>query len=124
MSVVNYVDHISIHYNGRPDMPVWLEMSGQGCRVYETYGNNDWFGLCYFVLTNENAKMTRIDIAYDDFNGLLDLDLIEKDVSTGSWVARCKKISVLNDFTRNCIVGKTITAGQRGSNIPKSFTFD
>lgn len=112
-----YYDCVSIMFGGREYNDVFVELSGQGCRVYESYGNNDWFGLCYFVLTNENAKMTRIDIAYDDFNGLLDLDLIEKDVSTGSWIARCKNISVLNDYNRSGIVGKTVTAGQRGSNI-------
>ena len=26
---------ISIHYNGREDMGVWCEMSGQGCRNFE-----------------------------------------------------------------------------------------
>ena len=30
-----YFGHISIHYNGRDDMCVWCEMSGQGCRMFE-----------------------------------------------------------------------------------------
>ena len=31
-----YFSCISIHYNGREDMGVWVEMSGQGCRTFET----------------------------------------------------------------------------------------
>ena len=31
-----YFSSISIHYNGRDDMGVWCEMSGQGCRTFET----------------------------------------------------------------------------------------
>ncbi len=31
-----YFGNISIHYNGREDMGVWCEMSGQGCRNFES----------------------------------------------------------------------------------------
>ena len=31
-----YFSCISIHYNGRADMGVWVEMSGQGCRTFES----------------------------------------------------------------------------------------
>ena len=37
-----WYDSISIHYAGRADMGVWLEMSGQGCRAFETYGHGDY----------------------------------------------------------------------------------
>ena len=40
-----YWGSISIHYNGREDMGVWLEMSGQGCRSFETFGNGDYESL-------------------------------------------------------------------------------
>lgn len=33
-----YWEKISIHYNGREDMGIWLEMSGQGCRAFESFG--------------------------------------------------------------------------------------
>ena len=32
-----FSNHISIHYNGHNDMGVWVEMSGQGCRAFETF---------------------------------------------------------------------------------------
>lgn len=31
-----YFSCISVHYNGRADMGVWVEMSGQGCRTFES----------------------------------------------------------------------------------------
>ena len=93
-----YYDGVSILFGGREE--VWCEMSGQGCRVYETYGNNDWFGLAYQILVNDNAHMTRIDIAYDDFNGLLDLDKIRSDVYSGNWVSRCQDIIETSQYRR------------------------
>ena len=112
-----YYDGVSIQFGGREYNEVWCEMSGQGCRVYETYGNNDWFGLAYQILVNDNAHMTRIDIAYDDFNGLLDLDKIRSDVSSGNWVSRCQDIIETSQYRRTGLHGSTIMCGQRGSNI-------
>ena len=112
-----YYDGVSIMFGGREYNDVFVEMSGQGCRVYESYGNDDWFGLSYYVLVTESAKMCRIDVAYDDFNGLLDLDLIQKDVSSAAWVARCDNISVVNEYSRTDLVGSTVMCGKRGSNI-------
>ena len=31
-----YFNCISIHFNGRDDMGIWCEMSGQGCRAFES----------------------------------------------------------------------------------------
>ena len=36
---------ISIHFNGRDDMGIWLEMSGQGCRNFESFGTGDYEAL-------------------------------------------------------------------------------
>lgn len=110
-----YYDGISIMFGGREE--VWCEMSGQGCRVYESYGNCDWFGLAYWVLNNPDAHMTRIDVAYDDFNGVLDLDLIYNDVIAGNWVAKCRHIYPQVGYTVNGRDGFTIMCGERGSNI-------
>lgn len=33
-----YWNKISIHFNGREDMGVWLEMSGHGCRALRVRG--------------------------------------------------------------------------------------
>lgn len=111
-------DGINICYDfAIGDDNVWCEMTGQGCRCYESYGNSDWFGLCYFILETEGAKMTRVDIAYDDFNGLLDLEAISKSINKGEWVARCETITETCEHKRSGIHGRTIMCGQRASNI-------
>lgn len=46
---------------------IWLEMSGSGCRAYETYGANDWDQLLRWIRENgDSCHVSRIDIAYDD----------------------------------------------------------
>lgn len=84
-----YYNKISIHYNGGPDMGVWLEMSGQGCRCFETVGHGDFDFLLKLALDNPGEmKITRLDIAYDDHTGVLDIDQICNDTLNGSYVAK------------------------------------
>lgn len=58
-----YFSCISIHYNGRPDMGVWVEMSGQGCRTFESLSAVGWERLFSFIREN-GLKITRLDVAY------------------------------------------------------------
>jgi phage replication initiation protein len=75
-----YYDHISIHYNGREDMGVWLELSGQGCRVFETLGHGNYDVLFGEVMDNEDQMhITRLDVAFDDHTGILDMDQLVRD---------------------------------------------
>ena len=55
-----YFSCISVHYNGRDDMGVWVEMSGQGCRTFETLSSVGWEGLFRFIHEND-LHMTRLD---------------------------------------------------------------
>ena len=48
-----YFSCISVHYNGRDDMGVWVEMSGQGCRTFETLSSVGWEGLFRFIHEND-----------------------------------------------------------------------
>lgn len=112
-----YYDGVSINFGNPSFDGVLCEMSGQGCRVYETYGNSDWFGLAYQVLINDNAYMNRIDVAYDDFNGLLDLDLIKSDIRTCSWVSRARQCIITDEFDHKELIGQSVMCGNRGSNI-------
>ena len=87
-----YFEGISIHWAGNggsvrfsgtdkeQDIKgAWLEMSGSGCRAFETYGHGDWQKLLDYVVFNaQNITTNRIDIAYDDFIGLLDMNKIIK----------------------------------------------
>lgn len=85
-----YFSCISIHYNGRSDMGVWVELSGQGCRTFETLSTlaDCWQELFWFIF-REDLKVTRLDVAYDDHVGLLDLDKLERDTKNQEFVSKC-----------------------------------
>lgn len=84
-----YFESISIHYNGSDDMGVWCEMSGQGCRAFESYGFGDYDVIFDYLRANPTqTNLTRLDVAYDDFQGLLDLAAISQDTLNHNYVSR------------------------------------
>lgn len=86
-----YFGNISVHYNGREDMGVWVEMSGQGCRNFEdlTLLPRKFDDVFEFIYSN-NLNITRLDIAYDDHTGVLDIDTIASDTENLNFVSRMK----------------------------------
>ena len=84
---------ISIMSAGFSDtMGVCVEMSGQGCRDFETMGNGDYFNLFRLILENSNQmKITRLDVAYDIHDSSLDFDSLIKDTLDGNWVSYWNK---------------------------------
>ena len=92
---------ISIHYDGfnnkNGDMGVCVEMSGQGCRTFEKYGSGDYDKLFSEILDNYNDKpdirqmnITRLDVAFDDFTGLLDLKQLISETQMENFVSSLK----------------------------------
>lgn len=89
-----YFDSISIHTNGRSDMGTWLEMSGQGCRAFETYGTADYESLFNLVISSpKDFNITRLDVAFDDFSGLLDIDRVFQDTMKQNYTAKAENWS-------------------------------
>ena len=82
-----YFSCISIHYNGRSDMGVWVEMSGQGCRTFESLSKVGWEGIFSFIRDN-GLKITRLDVAYDDHSGILNIREIASDTQAGMYVSK------------------------------------
>lgn len=82
-----YFSCISIHYNGRSDMGVWVEMSGQGCRTFESLSEVGWEGIFSFIRDN-GLKITRLDVAYDDHIGILDIRQIASDTQAGMYISK------------------------------------
>lgn len=114
---------VSVHYNGfsnkNGDMGILVEMSGQGCRTFEKYGNGDYDHIFSEIIDNYNdipeqrqMNITRLDIAFDDFSGLLDLDLLSDETKKGNFV------STLKDFeSRFGNKGHSVIHGSRTSNV-------
>lgn len=88
-------DNISIHFGGQRTVAdflregkdeetggVWLEMSGQGCRAFETLSDGDYDRLFQKVIDNpESMNITRLDVAFDEYDGMLDINRICEDVA-------------------------------------------
>lgn len=106
-----YSNGISIHFNGRDDMGVWCEMSGQGCRAFESFSNLSWESLFKFIANNQ-CKITRLDVAYDDHTGVLDIDDLLSDTLSGNFVSR-------STYWESIIssAGKTLQFGSPKSKI-------
>lgn len=114
-----YFEGISIHYNGRDDMGVLCEMSGTGCRTWEKYGNSDYDGLFSEIIDNYSSdadkrqmNLTRLDVAYNDFVGILDLPLLLRETELHNFVSRFSDWEV-----RNGNKGMSVNHGSKKSNI-------
>lgn len=97
-----YFEGVSIHYNGRSDMGICVEMSGKGCRTFEKYGTGDYDLLFDEIISNysENSEkrqmnITRLDVAYDDFTGVLDLPLLCREAQLHHFSSRFKDWQVI-----------------------------
>lgn len=112
-------DGISIHYNSHRNEGVWVEMSGQGCRAFETYCEyEDCFLYLfeYFKAFPDEYHITRLDVAYDDFKECIPLKSFSRDVLNKNYVSRFKDDSM----TVTCSAGRvgyTIDCGSRKSDI-------
>lgn len=96
-----------------------LDMSGQGCRTFETYGNGNYDNL-FKLVQNEQGKpkamqdvrLTRLDVAYDDLSGLLNIDTICDKTRLGEFVSRIQRFESIYGSK-----GNSVNFGSKGSNV-------
>ena len=104
-----YFESISIHYNGKDNQGIHIEMSGQGCRAFETYSElNDFDELFHNIFSCVKYKITRLDIAYDDFNSLLPISEIVDSVRNDEWLSPANMQwweSVYSSAGLSCYIG-------------------
>lgn len=114
----------------RTDMGICLNLSGTGCRAFESYGHGDWFRLLaeYFTLRDTGVRIkkgrqfsyniTRLDLAFDDHTGLLDLHRIRQDTESRYYVSKAKYAEyVWSDDQDKDIQGMTVQVGSDKSDI-------
>ena len=105
--------NIRIFFNGRRDgMGVMLCMSGQGCREFEQYGNGNWEKLFSLAQDRENYHLTRLDLARDDKDGVLDMPKIWREAEKGHFVSRFEQ----PDLRKNK-KGLSVVHGSRSSEM-------
>lgn len=91
-----YLGGIWIMYDGRDGMGLCVEMSGQGCRQFETSSLISFAELFEKVTANlERYHVTRLDVAFDDIDkegsGLLDIVKICKSAYQGRYISKFSK---------------------------------
>ena len=115
--------NIAIFFDGREDMGIHLQMSGQGCREYEGKEGFRGWQVFFLRLLDLGGKFTRLDLAVDDFEGYFTLDTIYRKIRSGEVSSRFKdgvvyeKVS-LADGSRK---GSTIYFGSATSRIQIRF---
>lgn len=111
-----YFEGVSIHFNGQENMGIWVEMSGQGCRAFETYGNGDYDYLFDMILSEpKDMKITRLDIAYDDHNGIFDIKKLKKESEAENFISKFDGGAIYQPIKKD--TGITIEHGSKASNI-------
>lgn len=115
-----YYDGISIHFNGRDDMGICCEMSGQGCRTFESLtGYRGLWKDLFSVIDDKNLKVTRLDVAYDDHTGILDIHQIWNDTINLEWISRSDSFEVYVSGKRSQVasIAKSVVVGSKKSDI-------
>ena len=103
-----------------------LEMSGQGCRTFETYGHGDYDVLFKLVLAEQlkdkklqDVRLTRLDVAYDDLTGVLDLDMMLDYADHHYFVSRfaTKNIEQIAMPGDNGRIAKGLNCGSKANGL-------
>lgn len=124
----NQVGGISIHWTPddweqlhpgiKRNEGLCVEMSGQGCREFETYGRGDFPGLIQDICLI-GCHIARLDLAYDDFEGKIDICQVARQATDLHFTSRMSKREVIRSVPdlNPDHDGLTITHGSRSSNI-------
>lgn len=111
LSSITYAG-ITILFDGRDGMGICVDISGTGCRSYEAYSSVSWIDLFSTIICKPDYNVTRLDIAGDDFIGLLDIDTLVADTDAHNYVSRSKVWQVIYGSA-----GTTIYHGSKKSDI-------
>ena len=103
----------------RHDMGICLDMSGQGCRQFESFSGNTWLKLLHDICDRDlKTTITRLDLAYDDYGGTLDLHRIAQDVRDRNYTSPSKKSMIIwSDDQRVDVQGLTVSVGSKSSDV-------
>ena len=115
--------NIRIFFDGREDMGIHLQMTGQGCREYEGKEGFRGWQVLFLRLLDLGGNCTRLDLAIDDFEGYFSLDGVLRKIKAGEVSSKFKdavwweKVR-LSDGSRK---GSTIYFGSEKSRVQVRF---
>lgn len=116
--------HISILYEGNEDMGCLLEISGQGCREYESYNKLDWKELFIAALGEGDVNFPRLDVAideicYDETKPLFTPQVLRRKIKNGECVSKFWKGKFIEDLDLKGgkALGRTLYFGSDSSEL-------
>lgn len=118
--------NIVIFYDGAENMGCHVSLTGQGCRQFEAIYTESYRWITFMILlTDLGANFGRIDIAIDNVDGLLDLDLLEECINNKQIRSRFKSGHKIENFTfapdDHTPQGKTLYVGSPASRLKFRF---
>ena len=87
-------ENISILYDGAENMGVCVDITGTGCRAFESFTTRSWQALFQDILDKQDYNVSRLDMAYDDHTGILDIDVLQDDTDDHHYVSVFRKWQV------------------------------
>lgn len=132
----DYFNGIHLYSCGRDD--VGIEFSGVGCRTLESLNNLtfDWLTLFRWVVDlGDKANVSRLDVAGDEKDGILDFSTMVKHTRLGKYISKARKRiwidgdereimwGASSSSTRLRIYDKALERGVEGHWIRAEFQF-
>ena len=139
-SAIDYNDSVTILYNevnirdfenNDPvlnrllKMGIHFELSGNGCKMLLNRLTEEGITMRDYLikLADYGVSFSRIDIAYDDFNALLDFEIIEDKMKNGFVISKMKSLKQVDGYAKIESLGSlgnrkgiTLYFGNRSSN--------
>lgn len=113
--------NVRIYSDGKEDMGIHVQLSGQGCRQVEESLNGDWLTLLKKII-EADGTFSRCDIAVDDKIGILDITKIQKKTEKKEYVSRFNNWNITTSCkTDSDKYGKSIYFGSEKSDIRLRF---
>jgi len=108
-------DQIRIYSDGRHGMGIHIQMSGSGCRLFEKEYPGTWKE---FLISIQGANISRLDLAIDEKDGLLDLELMINKARKREIISKFRyfdyRCSWMTEFDNE---GLTLYCGSNTSDI-------
>lgn len=102
-----YYHGMHLRYGGRED--VGLEFSGTGCRFIEQCNNCDfdWAQLLGFLDDLPGVNVSRLDIAGDDQDGILQMNKLYRHTINHKYICRARRCVWMNGDEQEIIFGSS-----------------
>lgn len=106
--------NISIAYDNYNERGVFVTLTSQGCREFETFSSIGWADL-FGIIRGGEGHTTRLDIAFDDRTGVLNMQRMKHDRDVANYRSLLSYTAEHRSHKEN-IMGMSLYFGAKGSN--------